>query len=84
MDPEGDGVHVVDLAPECEGETASAQIVGEMKARGLKYDPPDISTLENKKPTPEMIDLLSSYIDESLMSDDVRTSWTEIMMEQNS
>ena len=84
MDEDREGVHIVDMAPESEGETASAQIVEELTARGLKYDLPDISKFENKKPTPEMIDLLSSYIDESLMSDDVRTSWTEIMMEHNS
>ena len=76
----GDGIIVVDLAAQHENETAAGIIVNENRQRGLKYSAPDLRELENMKPTDEMKELLMGYVDEELMTDDVREIWTRELL----
>ena len=81
----GDGVQLIDLAPQNENETAAGRIVEDRNRRGLKYEPPKMDTLRKAHPTQQMKDMLMSYIDEDLMTDtDVREAWTELLFDYDS
>ena len=80
----GDGVQLIDLAPQNEHETAAGQILEDRNRRGLKYTPPKMDTLTKAKPTQEMKEMLMSYIEEDLMTADVRDSWTELLLAEGS
>lgn len=81
-DHEGDGVLAIEMAAQNEGETAAGLIVNERRARGLKYTPPNLMTLEKGKLTEEMIDILESFMEEDLMEEDVRDFWTRLIIEE--
>ena len=80
---EGDGVHLIELAPQHENETAAAQIIRERRMRGLKYTPPRMNDLTKANPSNEMKESLMSYLEDDIMTDDVRETWTELLLEMD-
>ena len=68
---EGDGIIPVVLAPENEGETSQGILLSEWSVNGLRYEPPDITSLSNAKLSAEMRGLFVKYADPDLMSDEV-------------
>ena len=70
-DREGDGIIPVVLAPENEGETSQGILLSEWSVNGLRYEPPDITSLSNAKLSAEMRGLFVKYADPDLMSDEV-------------
>ena len=80
---EGDGITLIDLAVQNENETIAGQLLANARAAGLKYAAPDLRTLKNAAPTGEMKEILMSYVEEELMTDDVRESWTQLLINQD-
>lgn len=72
--PEGDGVMVVP-EPLAKGESVQEQIIA---ARGLKYQPPDISSLKNFCPTPEMMGFLREHMVFDRMTNEVKAAWERV------
>ena len=57
-------------------------INNEMSSRGLRYDQPDIRTLANAKLTRRMKEVLMGYMDDTLMTDEIREVWGPIWLEE--
>ena len=74
---------MIDLAAQNENETIAGQLLANARAAGLKYAAPDLRTLKNAAPTGEMKEILMSYVEEELMTDDVRESWTQLLINQD-
>ena len=75
----GDGIIPVDLAPKHEGQTLTGSLLNENIACGLKYEVPDIKSLDKARLTNEMITILDRYMDKSKMSQDHCEVWDQIM-----
>ena len=81
-DRDGDGIIPVVLAPQSEGETTQGILLSEWGVNGLRYDPPDIRTLNNVKLTEEMSGLFLKYADPNLMTDEVSEVLMPIIMDE--
>ena len=72
--PEGCGVVMVP-DPIAEVESAQYQLIADQERQGLRYESPDLGTLENVHPTLEMKGLLREYMKLDRMIDAVMTAW---------
>ena len=83
---EGDGVEMIQLAPQNEADTAAGVILEDRKRKGiLKYEPPNIDTLTAANPTSEMKEIVMQYVCEDLMTEkdtDVRNALTEMLLDE--
>ena len=81
---EGDGIEMIQLAPQTEAETAAGIILEERKRKGiLRYEPPSLNTLDKANPTSEMKEILMQFLSEDLITDkdsDVRDSLTQLLL----
>ena len=81
---EGDGVELIDLAPQTEAETAAGIILEDRRKKGiLKYNPPKLNTLEHANPTTEMKEIILQHFCEDLTTDedsDVRDALTKLLL----
>ena len=81
---EGDGVELIDLAPQTEAETAAGIILEDRQKKGiLKYNPPKLNTLEHANPTTEMKEIILQHFCKDLTTDedsDVRDALTKLLL----
>jgi len=75
---EGDGVVLVNRAPESETETAQGAVLNENAQRGLKYTAPNPLELQLANLTSNMKDMLLEHMDPALMSDELHEVWFNI------
>ena len=75
---EGDGVVLVNRAPENETETAQGAVLNENARRGLKHTAPNPLELQLANLTSNMKDMLLEHMDPALMSEELHEVWFNI------
>ena len=80
-DVEGTGVVAVPLAPENVAETATGSFLIDQEVTKMKYPTPSLDMLPDATLTPEMIQLLDEYMDQRLMSPQLKQVWKNLYPE---
>ena len=79
IDEDGEGVSMVDLAPENECETNVGNALHDRVQRGLRFQIPDVRPLyEKANLSPSMLHVLRPNIEHSLMDEDLLEVWYRI------
>ena len=72
--PKGDGVMVMP-DPMVNGEYAQDQVIEDWWHQGLSYDLPDLGTLENFHPAPDMKVFFQENMEFGHMTEEVMMAW---------